>query len=326
VNLWIIFAVMSLGAVGFAIWPMYKHQRGLTPLIGAAVIFVVAVSSGLYYKQGKPELPSAGNSSAGGAVAREGTDDLGDLDAAISGLAARMAENPNDMEGWKMLGRSYLQIQDFAAAAGAFERVLALNPNDQESLFYGGLAAGERGDNELAADRWERLLESNPPAEVQETIRRGIAEWRGEAPPVDAHPPIPVEQPAQQAAEPATAIDVPMSEDAVVRATVTLSAEAAAAIPGDPTIFVIARDVAVPVPPIGAVRRRLSELPAAIELGDRQSMVPGRELSGFAEFELVARVSLTGQPGAQPGDWFGTVIVKPAENNDIELTIDQQVQ
>jgi cytochrome c-type biogenesis protein CcmH len=117
-----------------------------------------------------------------------------------------------------------------------------------------------------------------------------------------------------------------MSEDAVVRATVTLSAEAAAAIPGDPTVFVIARDVAVPVPPIGAVRRRLSDLPAAIELGDRESMVPGRELSGFAEFELVARVSLSGQPGAQPGDWFGTVVVKPAENNDIEITIDQQVQ
>lgn len=324
-NLWIIFGVMSLAAVVFAIWPMYKHQRGLTPLIGAAVLFVVAVSSGLYYKQGKPELPSAGERAAA-AGTMQGAEDVGDLDTAIAGLAARLAENPNDMEGWKMLARSYLQVQDYDAAANAFERVLALNPNDPESLFYGGLAAGERGNTELAADRWERLLESDPPAEIQETIRRGIAEWRGEAPPADAHPPVPVEEPVQQAAESAPAVDVPMSDDAVVRATVALSAEAAAAIPGNPAVFVIARDVAVPVPPIGAVRRRLSELPAAIELGDGQSMVAGRELSGFAEFELVARVSLTGQPGAQPGDWFGSVIVKPAENNDIEITIDQQVQ
>jgi hypothetical protein len=73
-------------------------------------------------------------------------------------------------------------------------------------------------------------------------------------------------------------------------------------------------------------RRRVSELPAAIELGDRESMVAGRDLSGFAEFELVARVSLSGQPSQQPGDWFGSVIVTPAENNIVELSIDQEVQ
>ena len=92
------------------------------------------------------------------------------------------------------------------------------------------------------------------------------------------------------------------------------------------TVFLIARDPAVPVPPIAAARRRLSELPAYVELGDRESMVPGRELSNFAEFELIARVSLSGQPGAQPGDWYGSIIVTPAGSNDVELQIQQQVQ
>jgi len=55
-------------------------------------------------------------------------------------------------------------------------------------------------------------------------------------------------------------------------------------------------------------------------------MVAGRELSGFAEFELEARVSLTGQPGKQPGDWFGIVTVKPAENNSVTISIDTQAQ
>jgi hypothetical protein len=55
-------------------------------------------------------------------------------------------------------------------------------------------------------------------------------------------------------------------------------------------------------------------------------MVPGRELSGFEEFELVARVSLSGQPVSQAGDWFGSVIVKPAENGSIALSIDTPVE
>jgi cytochrome c-type biogenesis protein CcmH len=105
-----------------------------------------------------------------------------------------------------------------------------------------------------------------------------------------------------------------------------LSAEAAAALPAEATVFIIARDPAQPMPPIAATRRLLSELPALVELGDRESMVPGRDLSMFAEFELMARVSLSGQPMAAPGDWFGTVIINPANDNDVELSIQTEVQ
>ena len=80
------------------------------------------------------------------------------------------------------------------------------------------------------------------------------------------------------------------------------------------------------VPPIAVTRRRLSELPAVVELGDGESMIPGRELSNFAEFELVARVSLSGTPASQPGDWFGSAIVRPAENDAIALSINTEIQ
>ena len=311
---WILLAVMSLVAVGFAIWPLYTHQRRLTPLLGATVVFVVLLSAGLYNNQGRPDLLAVG-----GPTAETATTDLGDLDSAIAGLAARLAENPDDVQGWKMLARSYLQVQNYDGAAEAFERVLSLEPGDPESLFYGGLAAGERGNTELAASRWERLLATNPPADIQETI----AQWRGEALPAE-HPPIEsTEPPAEQ---PAAVVDSPVSAGAVVRASLSLSDAAAAAITGDAMVFIIARDVNVPVPPIAVTRRRVSELPAAVELGDRESMVEGRNLSSFAEFELVARISLSGRPSAQPGDWYGSVIVTPAESNTVELLIDQEVQ
>ena len=353
-TLWILLAVMSLVAVGFAVWPLYRHQRSLSPLIGITVILVVALSSGLYYRQGSPDLPSGG---AGAAA--PGMDD------AINALAERLAANPDNPEGWQMLGRSYMSIGNYTGAVEAFEKAvelesaqkpqalvslgeallastgseidgrvaslfenaLALDPNNPQALFYGGIGAFNRGDTALAADRWERLLSLNPPAEIQGILQQRIAEWRGEAPPLMPAPEVPAQEPDEAPAE--TVVDVSpgaLSEGAVVRARISLSAEAVATLPAEATVFLIARDPAVPVPPIAATRRRLTDLPAYVELGDRESMVPGRELSKFPEFELIARVSLSGQPSAQPGDWFGTIIVTPAGSNDVELQIQEQVQ
>ncbi len=94
----------------------------------------------------------------------------------------------------------------------------------------------------------------------------------------------------------------------------------------DANVFLIARDPAQPSPPIAVSRLRVSELPSVVSLGDEQSMVAGRSLSGFEEFELLARVSLSGGPAAAPGDWFGTLLVRPAESNSVFLSIDRQVQ
>ena len=82
---------------------------------------------------------------------------------------------------------------------------------------------------------------------------------------------------------------------------------------------------AAPSPPIAVARRKVSELPAIVSLTDAQSMVEGRNLSAFAEIELLARVSLSGGPAAASGDWFGSLLVRPAENNSVSVTIDQQV-
>lgn len=360
-NLWIILAVMSLGAIGFAVWPLYRQQRRLSPLVAGSVIFVVALSAGLYHKQGNPGLPSG----AGGSQQS--------MDAAISGLAARLAENPDDAAGWLMLGRSYMSMGNYAGAVEAYEKVvelesaqspealvglgeallansggawdgrmvslfenaLALDPDNPQALFYGGISSSNRGDIALAIDRWERLLAMNPPPEVQDILRQRIAEWRGEPAGLPAaHPPLDSGEAAADAAaatgsptdDGAAAERPPMSEGAVVRARISLSAEAAAALPAEATVFLIARDPAQPMPPIAATRRMLSDLPALVELGDRESMVPGRNLSGFAEFELLARVSLSGQPMAAPGDWYGTVLVNPSADSDVELSIQTEVQ
>lgn len=347
--LWLTLGVMSFAGVVFTVWPFLRENSRNFGVVAVAVLFVVVSSAGLYSMLGSPGLENERLAHGGG----PGEDML----EVVEGLAKRLEQNPDDVGGWRMLGRSYMSLSNYPKAVAAFERVvelengqsaqglvelgeavlaaeggqtmpprasslfenaLAVEPNSQAALFWGGLAAGNRGDTDLAADRWERLLGTNPPAEIRDTIEQRVAEWRGESPSVAS-----TEQPASTAAAPEPA---PVEDGAIVSASIALSEAAQSALPADAIVFVIARDPAQPSPPIAVTRRRLAELPAVVRLGDQESMVPGRELSGFEEFELIARVSLSGQPVSQPGDWFGSVIVKPAENGSIALSIDTPVE
>ena len=40
-TLWISLAVMSLVAIGFAVWPLYKNGKGFSPLVGVTIVLVV---------------------------------------------------------------------------------------------------------------------------------------------------------------------------------------------------------------------------------------------------------------------------------------------
>ena len=62
-----------------------------------------------------------------------------------------------------------------------------------------------------------------------------------------------------------------------------------------------------------------------VSIGDGDAMIPGRVPSGFASLEIVARISLNGEPIQQPGDWFGRQIVESGGDTTYELIIDQQV-
>jgi cytochrome c-type biogenesis protein CcmH len=353
--LWLMLGVMSFAGVVFTVWPFLRENSRNFGIVAAAVVFVVASSAGLYAKLGSPGLENERLTHGGGPGA--------DMLEVVEGLAQRLEDNPDDVNGWRMLGRSYMSLNNHVKAVEAFERVVALEdaqsaqglvdlgeavlaaeggqtmpqramslfenaiaiePNNQAALFWGGLGAVNRGDVELAAERWERLLGTNPPDDIRDVIEQRVAEWRGEAPAaVDGAAPEAEAAEAQPQAEPAPAALAP---GAIVSANIALSDAAQGALPPDAVVFVIARDPAQPSPPIAVTRRSLAELPAVVQLGDRESMVPGRELSGFEEFELVARVSLSGQPVSQPGDWFGSVIVKPAEKGSIELSIDTPVE
>jgi len=59
-------------------------------------------------------------------------DGLPSVDEMIQRLAARLMRNPEDAEGWRTLGWSYLNIGRFREAAEAYTRAIELNPDIAE--------------------------------------------------------------------------------------------------------------------------------------------------------------------------------------------------
>lgn len=325
--IWLLFSGMALAAALFVALPIYRRDRRVTPGLAAAVAVVVALSAGLYWRIGTPVQP----------------DTVATVEQMVASLEERLQDNPENVEGWRMLGRSRLQLEQYPQAVAAFERVvelessanpqsltqlgqallasgpkgamrsgeyfdsaLALEPANPQALFYGGIAAVQRGDPEKAADRWEALLEMSPPPEIERILRPRIAEWRGE--PAGA---------AQQAVA---------APEAVVAVNVSLGEAAASAVTPDAVVYVIARDPDRPSPPIAAARRLVSELPAQVTLSDADAMIPGRLLSGQDRLEVVARVSSSGEPTARPGDWYGQDTVSAPGTEAVDIVIERQVE
>lgn len=68
----------------------------------------------------------------------------------VERLAARLAANPEDREGWLRLGRSYEVLGEQGQAVSAYEKALALAPNEPETLAALGMAVAAAGDRPRA--------------------------------------------------------------------------------------------------------------------------------------------------------------------------------
>jgi cytochrome c-type biogenesis protein CcmH len=62
----------------------------------------------------------------------------------VAQLAARLAANPNEFDGWMRLGRSYAVLAEPDHAAEAYVRAAALRPGDATPLLQGAKALMEQ--------------------------------------------------------------------------------------------------------------------------------------------------------------------------------------
>ena len=129
-------------------------ERGLLALALGLAAVVVLAATGLYLKMGRPDVPSAkaAPEAASAAASADPNHPQGDVASMIAMLEARMKETPNNAEGWRMLGWSYLQTNRNADAAKAYGRAAALDPKNAEYLSAQGEATVLAAQGQVTPD------------------------------------------------------------------------------------------------------------------------------------------------------------------------------
>ncbi|AMN47031.1 hypothetical protein ACG33_07960 [Steroidobacter denitrificans] len=134
------------------------------------------------------------------------------MDDLLQQLEQKLAQNPSDIQGWLLLGRSHTGMGHYRRAVDAyqrayelsqgrnvealvglgealvlsdettlanrarvlFEEALRLAPDHPKALWYGSIAALQADELRLGRDRLQRLLAQNPPDELRGVIERQI--------------------------------------------------------------------------------------------------------------------------------------------------------
>ncbi len=92
------------------------------------------------------------------------------------------------------------------------------------------------------------------------------------------------------------------------------------------TLFIVAKSVDSPGPPVAVFRGSVGAWPFKFTLDDSQTMLPGRNLSSAGRVNIEARISQSGQPMPAAGDLHGSSgAINPAEHPSLKIVIDQVV-
>jgi cytochrome c-type biogenesis protein CcmH len=257
------------------------------------------------------------------------------LDTLVERLAARLRANPDDADGWALLGRSYAALGRYAESADAYakaavraprdagllvdfadalamargrnlegepekliQRALEIDPNNLKGLALAGTVAFERKDYARAVTYWQRMLPLVPAdSEDARTIEENVAQAKSLA------------GIAQHG----------------VRGTVTLSADLKSKAAPDDVVFVFARAAEGPPMPLAVARTRVRHLPYRFRLDDSMAMTPAMKLSAFPRVVVGARVSKSGNATPQPGDLQGASAPVANDAGEVRVVIDRVV-
>jgi cytochrome c-type biogenesis protein CcmH len=284
----------------------------------------------------------------------------GSMEEVTSQLEARLQKSPGDLEGWRMLGRTYLVSGRVDDAVAAYERAsalgggrdpeveldlaealvlagkpesqgrartiieaaLAADENNQKALWYSGLMAVRAEDPDTARKQWSRLLETNPPEEIRQILVAQLAELGVEVPQAAGAAPMGSAMGATPDAG-ATAGAATAAKGRTIRVAVSVDPTLAGKVTPGTTVFVSAREAGIPGPPIAAVRIATDQLPTTIVLSDANSMIEGRDLSSVDEVQLVARVAFGGTAVTASGDLLGEATHRKGAPEDVSVVINR---
>jgi cytochrome c-type biogenesis protein CcmH len=304
------------------------------------VACVPVIAGVLYFMLGNPAAMTAAPAAAQGDPAADPQ-----VIAMVDQLAAKLRANPEDGEGWALLGRSYRVLGRYDAAVMAYneaskrlapnaqlytdwaesiaqaqgrtlvgqptellERAIKLEPDNLKALALLGAAAMERNDRPAAIATWTRLRGLLPPDSPQ--ARQIDAALAQAGAPTSAGPVA--EAPAAGSGKSVTG-------------RVEVDAKLAKSIGPSDTVFIFARDPEGSRMPLAAIKLKGADLPRSFTLTDEMAMSPSATISKAGKVVIEARVSKSGEVKPQAGDLAGTSAPVAPGATDVRVTIDRVV-
>lgn len=329
----LIAGLLTAGSAALLLRPLLRRgdERKPEALTAAVVMFVLfAIGGGIYALASTyswVEAPAVADTPAANAAK----------------LARQLARTPDNLDGWMKLGELYFELEQYplairafqradrlangtsAAAISAvaetmlaqdfenirgpagrlFERVLEMEPNNPKALLYSALAALGRGENATSRDRFQRMLAQNPPQQIRDIVEKQLQA-------IDA----------AELAQPQGGTTPAADSQARVQVSITVSPALRYQVTANSALFIAARDPNQPGPPFAAKRLPL-EFPVEVTLTAADAMLPQRRISSGQTLDVVARISLSGQPQSASGDPFGQVSYHVGKDGKLNIVIDK---
>lgn len=308
---WLLAAVIGIGMMLAILLPSLKTRQGKRPVtvILAMVIGVLLVGFIIYGQVGTPTAIDQPVTHAAKA-----TDAPQSMQAAVSRLEARLQAEPDNVDGWLLLGRSYKMVQRYTDAENALVNAMTLAPENpgimvelaeamtmasgdprfsdraiellqtaidtdptlQKALWLRGMAATQRGKNDIAVANWEQLLvQIDPASDVAGTVRKQIAEAQG-----------------RELVEPKI-INIPIN--------VSLAPDMDSQLPESAVLYIFARPLGGVGMPLAVKRISRPAFPVMVSLSEHDVLQPGTSLDG--KLQISARLSMSGNATPGAGDF-----------------------
>ncbi len=271
----------------------------------------------------------------------------------IGDLQKRLDQNPDDVDGWYLMGRTMMVMKEYAAAAEAYEQAyrlvgdepmvmlaladasamaqggdmsgrptqlvfnaIAIDPANTTGLWMAGMIAEKQGKLQDALDLWLRLrpLISDMPDEVVQLDQ--FIKRVATVLKKDVSNLLH----DQTSSETATGDS---ADTAAIQLTIKLADAFYTQVDGEEAVFIYAQALEGPPAPVAAARIQVKDLPISITLDDSYAVMTTSKISDHKEVRVSARVSYSGDAITKSGDLIGKVGRVMVGQSPVTVTINE---
>jgi cytochrome c-type biogenesis protein CcmH len=360
-NFWI-FAIALLAIPAIVIsWPLFTGSNR-EKMLGVWVLVLMPLAGLLLYQQiGTPKainIPTVKPQQQ--ATIQQATEQQPhdaqqpEMDEMIANLQQRMEQNPDDPDGWIILGRTLKTLKRYAEAETALsnayrlvpdnalvmvelaearlfasgqaelgddiqqllEAALAIDPQQQKGLWLLGMGAAQDGQYAQAIEIWQRLLGLLDPASgAAQTVTQQIDMASAKL--------------GQAVASPAVASPAevkPVKAGSGIPISLNMAPELAHGLPPSAVLYIFIHPSGGAGMPLAVKRIGSPAFPVSLTLSDADLLRPGTSLNDHEKLDVSARVSMTGIANATSGDYQANRVTVDAKAvTEIALNLDQGV-